>query len=283
MSSGPSSLSCGDETCRNRVRAARRAGLLLIGHGTRNDQGTGEFLELAGLLQQELPSTPVEACFLELQSPDIDQAWRQLSSQGVDAIVAVPLLLFAAGHAKRDIPDALQAACSGCSSRDRKLCFVQTDPLACHPMLLELSEARTQQAIESSTFPVDRARTALVMVGRGSLDGHATAMMFRFSELRGQSFRPAVVRTGFVAMAEPKLPQVLDDVGRLPHIDTVIVQPHLLFQGDLNQRIEQMIDEAAARFTDRRWIKAQRLGPDPQLARTLAQIAQPWLNACPAM
>ncbi|QDV13883.1 Sirohydrochlorin cobaltochelatase [Rosistilla oblonga] len=254
------------------MQACTRPGYLLIGHGTRDLDGTKEFLQLGAVLGQLLAPAPVEACFLELQQPTIGEAWQRMVASNVDGIYAVPLLLFAAGHAKRDIPEELQAACDAAIGGRRGLPFVQTPPLQCHPKLLELSAIRAQQAIDAAGG-VDLARTALVMVGRGSLDDGATAEMYRFSELRGQSLRPAVVRTGFVAMARPDLASVLDEVAQLPEIDTIVVQPHLLFQGDLNQRVVQMIDAAADRHGDRRWIAVDRLGPDPRLAQALIELA----------
>ncbi|WP_417730554.1 sirohydrochlorin chelatase [Rosistilla oblonga] len=254
------------------MQSCTRPGYLLIGHGTRDLDGTKEFLQLGEVLGQLLAPAPVEACFLELQQPTIGEAWQRMVASNVDGIYAVPLLLFAAGHAKRDIPEELQAACDAAIGGSRGLPFVQTPPLQCHPKLLELSAIRAQQAIDAAGG-VDRARTALVMVGRGSLDDGATAEMYRFSELRGQSLRPAVVRTGFVAMARPDLASVLDEVAQLPEIDTIVVQPHLLFQGDLNQRVMQMIDAAADRHRNRRWIAVDRLGPDPRLAQALIELA----------
>lgn len=247
-------------------------GYLLIGHGTRDLQGTAEFLQLGQLLGQLLAPAPVESCFLELQSPSIATAWQSLAATGVGRVYALPLLLFAAGHAKRDIPDALQAACAQTAQENRVIPFEQTPPLQCHAKLLALSGERADQAI-AAAGPIDLARTALVMVGRGSLDDAATAEMFRFSELRSAAMQPAIVRTGFVAMAQPKLATVLDEVASLPAIDTIVVQPHLLFQGDLNQRVTQMVEAAAAKNPQRQWIAVDRLGPDIRLAEALIELA----------
>src|SRR5215212_2590757 len=86
------------------------AGILLIGHGTRDAAGHQEFLVTAQRLQEAVPGNPVEPCFLELSQPTISEGWHRLAARGVTQIVATPLLLFSAGHAKRDIPDVIHSA-----------------------------------------------------------------------------------------------------------------------------------------------------------------------------
>ena len=87
---------------------AKPLGVLLVGHGTRDEVGTQQFFELSEKLQQHLPSMQVQPCLLEFQQPTIPEAWNRLVSQGVSEIRVAPLLLFAAGHAKQDIPDLVQ-------------------------------------------------------------------------------------------------------------------------------------------------------------------------------
>lgn len=239
-----------------------------MGHGTRNAVGTEEFFQLAKRLSEQVSPQPVSAGLLELQKPDIPQAWEQLIADGVRSVRVIPMLLFAAGHAKRDVPEILTQACETARQRGIDVCFSQRSALECHPKLLELSHLRFQQAVDAADHK-DLSSTAVIMVGRGSLDPSATAEMYRFSELRGQRERPAVLRTGFVAMAQPKIVDVIEEVGTLEDIHTVIVQPHLLFEGDLNQRIRGLVDDAAQKFRDRRWIAAERLGPHRLLAEAL--------------
>ena len=44
----------------------QRLGLLLVGHGTRDERGLAEFRQTADALRQLLPSVSQAACFLEL-------------------------------------------------------------------------------------------------------------------------------------------------------------------------------------------------------------------------
>src|SRR5262245_1199599 len=83
--------------------------LLLIGHGSRDAIGTAEFLATAELVRKAVAGTSVEPCFLEFAQPTIAEGFQSLAARGVGRIVAVPVLLFSAGHAKQDIPAALAA------------------------------------------------------------------------------------------------------------------------------------------------------------------------------
>src|SRR5262245_58516381 len=85
-------------------------GLLLIGHGTRSAAGTRQFLALARSLAETVAPLPVEPAFLELQQPDINAAVTHVVCRGIKRLVTMPLLLFAAGHAKRDIPAQVSEA-----------------------------------------------------------------------------------------------------------------------------------------------------------------------------
>ena len=75
-------------------------GIMLCGHGSRNQLAVGEFAVLADALKAKLPGVPVEYGYLEFANPVIHQGLDRLREQGVKHVLAVPGMLFAAGHAK---------------------------------------------------------------------------------------------------------------------------------------------------------------------------------------
>ena len=166
--------------------------------------------------------------------------------------------------------EALAACCQTTRSLGKNICFRQSLALCCNEKLLEVSNARLNDALDAPAA-IDRQRAALILVGRGSLDDSATAEMFRFSELRGERERFGVVRTAFIAMANPRLPDVIKQVAQLPDIDTVIVQPHLLFHGQLNAQVAETVADANNRYPDRTWLLTKHLGPDAAIARALIE------------
>lgn len=257
------------------------AGLLLVGHGTRDPQGQAEFLALAATLERALAPRPVVACFLELVQPAIADGVRMLLAAGATQIVVAPVLLFAAGHARRDIPAAVVAALRGV----RGVTWHQTPAFGCHELLLALAARRASEALErhsqqdlTAGATEHRDDSAmLVLVGRGSLDRRATAEMIRFGELLSRhahlaSARVDQLRVAFVAMADPPLPAVLAAATTGPW-RRVVVQPHLLFQGELLLAIGRAAQDAARAAPHQRWVVAQHLGPDPVVARLVAELA----------
>ena len=127
-------------------------GLLLVGHGTRDTDGCEQFLATADSVATRLADVAVEPCFLELATPSINEAVRRLAAREIDQLSVMPLLLFAAGHAKDDIPRAVDAAVEnqGLTDKwrpagDRRV--RQLPHLGCHPELLALSTLRQAEAL----------------------------------------------------------------------------------------------------------------------------------------
>jgi len=284
--------------------APLKVGLLLVGHGTRDQQGLAEFHELAGLLRakaashEAIPSNasslqaesvPVEACFLELAEPTIEAGVRQLLNLGVSQLVVAPLLLFAAGHAKRDIPLAISKAIEKYAYANEA---TQLPPLECHEKLLSLSAVRFQAAQrlcqtlttnrEASDSTNERSeiggnlggKTTLVLVGRGSMDSAASEEMNRFARLRAAQLPGVELEVGFYAMAEPKLAEVLQRVANSA-AEQVILQPHLLFSGEVLAGIRSQAASMAESVTHRQqWWLTEPLGAHPLLAEALWDLFQ---------
>ena len=107
----------------------------------------------------------------------------------------------AAGHAKRDVPEAVAAAAARSGIRVR-----QTDPFGELAEIVDLARHRCRQAV-AGLATVSPAETVLVMVGRGSSDPAAVAQLQSFTESMladDPEGRPRRVELGFVAAARPR-------------------------------------------------------------------------------
>ncbi|TWU58801.1 Sirohydrochlorin cobaltochelatase [Rubripirellula tenax] len=240
------------------------SGVLLVGHGTRDAAGTEEFFQLSRCLSDLLSPIPVESALLEFQEPTIAQAWQSLVKCGVDRVHVAPLLLFAAGHAKDDIPSIIRQ----CQSETPSMVTDQSRPLSRHPELIDLVVQRLSTAVARSSADPDR--TAVVMVGRGSHDPCAAADMRVLTEVVRRRVPMAHFETAFYAMATPRVPDVLDKVASSGRFDAVIVHPHLLFSGRLYGAIQKQSTEASSRHPGVRFIVSDYLGPDRRVAKAIA-------------
>ncbi len=227
-------------------------GLLLIGHGTRSAVGTRQVLELAAAVQRRLQPVAVQPAFLELAQPTIDEAIQRLAAGGVSQLVAAPLLLFAAGHAKRDIPAAVTSAAGR-----HGIAAAITPPFGCEQSLLDLSHRRFQEALAGRP-PVPAAESCLLLVGRGSRDESATAEMQEFARLRQQQEGGIPMEIAFLAMARPLLAEQLPPLAA-GSFRRVIVQPHLLFQGELASSLARHVAAIAAEQPGQEWLLAPLL------------------------
>ena len=82
-------------------------GVMICGHGSRSKSAVTEFAVLAEKLAPLFPDWPVEYGYLEFATPVIKTGLDALRAKGVTHVLAVPGMLFAAGHAKNDIPSVL--------------------------------------------------------------------------------------------------------------------------------------------------------------------------------
>ena len=82
-------------------------GILLCGHGSRDPQAGKEFINVVKKIKSRIPNIAVLYGFLEFNRPIISVALDQFRNMGVERVIALPAMLFAAGHTKNDIPAVL--------------------------------------------------------------------------------------------------------------------------------------------------------------------------------
>ncbi|WP_345684008.1 sirohydrochlorin chelatase [Novipirellula caenicola] len=241
---------------------AKPIGVLLVGHGTRDEVGTQQFFELAGKLQTQLPAMLVQPSLLEFQQPTIPVAWNRLVSQGVTEIRVAPLLLFAAGHAKQDIPDLVRK----CQAATPHVSFTHTRPISRQAALVDLVCSHLRASRRQFTHPDDEI--TLMMVGRGSHDPCAQADMRVLSEVVSHRLGIKNPSTSFYAMAQPPFAETLDHLARRSR--QILIHPHLLFDGRLFQAIQAIVTQAQAKYPDVEIRLSSYLGPHESVAQSIA-------------
>ena len=181
---------------------------------------------------------PVEPAFLELSEPTIQGGLGRLIERGVRQVVVAPLLLFAAAHAKRDIPQAVADALATLGAADR-VTSVMAEHLGCHAAILELSRLRFTESLQDRPA-VPAGETCLLLVGRGSPDESATAEMHEFVQLRAKLTPVAKTHVAFLAMARPAVGDVLPQLAA-GNWRRIVVQPHLLVHGELYENLAAQV------------------------------------------
>jgi sirohydrochlorin cobaltochelatase len=248
-------------------------GYLVVGHGTRSRSGQEQ---VRTLFSQMIELKPAELAFLELSEPDIPTAVERLFHAGVRRLVVVPVLLFSAGHAQQDIPVAVEAA----ASRFGITILHQCSSLCLDPSMVSLSAERFHHALaEHAGLGRDSNLTAegvgLAMIGRGSSSEAATAAMVQFAMQRTKATPVSWSSVGFIHAQRPTVDEALDglaDTG-LPWL---VVQPHLLFEGELIDDLRRQVEHRQSFSPSQTWIVTETLGStslDQRLAATLSSLA----------
>jgi sirohydrochlorin cobaltochelatase len=87
-------------------------GLVLFAHGARDPRWADPFLRLRRKVESARPGTPVRLAYLELMSPDLEEAVTELVGVGCRSVRVVPIFLGQGGHVRRDLPALVQAVAS---------------------------------------------------------------------------------------------------------------------------------------------------------------------------
>jgi sirohydrochlorin cobaltochelatase len=199
----------------------------------------------------------VDGGFIELSAPSVAEAVQRLPVAAQPDVVAVPLVLTAAGHGKGDIPAALARE----QLRQPGLRWRYGRPLGPHPVLLDVLADR----IDAALAGLPRQGTQVVLVGRGSTDPDGNAEVAKVARLLWEGRGYAGVEFCFISLAEPSVPATLDKVRRLG-AERVVAVPYFLFAGVLPDRVAAQAGEFAARHAGIDVRVAGVIGNCPELA-----------------
>ncbi|MFD3891642.1 sirohydrochlorin chelatase [Streptomyces cellulosae] len=227
----------------------RRPVLLVVAHGSRDPRHAATVHELVRRVRARRPGLRVETGFLDFNVPSVGAVLESLDAEGVRDVVALPLLLTRAFHAKADIPAVLSEA-------PPRLRIRQADVLGPSPLLLAALERRLHEA---GLTPADKSSTGVVLASAGSSDPEAIAVIADIArEWRHTGW--CAVRPAF---ASASLPRTEDAVRELRELGCarVAVAPYVLAPGRLPDRIAQGAAEAD--------VLSDVLGPSPEVAQVL--------------
>jgi sirohydrochlorin cobaltochelatase len=247
--------------------------VLVCGHGSRNRLAVGEFAALAQQLKQHLAPVPVEYGYLEFARPILRDGLDALRQQGVDHVLAVPAMLFAAGHAKNDIPSVLNTY-----GAETGLRIDYGRELGVDLQMIQAAGARIRAALEAADGrsqaagepPVPLHDTLLVVVGRGSSDPDANSNVAKVTRMLVEGFGFGWGETVYSGVTFPLVEPGLRQAVKLGH-RRIVVFPYFLFSGVLVSRIRQHTDRVAADYPDVEFVEASYLGDHPLVLNTFKE------------
>ncbi|MBM3584673.1 MAG: sirohydrochlorin chelatase [Alphaproteobacteria bacterium] len=239
--------------------------VLFCGHGSRDDDAIRELARVTQLLRHRLAPTRVDHAFLEFARPVIRDRLEALRADGAREILAIPGMLFAAGHAKNDIPSVLNTFAA--ERPDTKVHYGRE--LAIEPKLLNAAADRVEQALAGAGGDVGRKDTLLVVVGRGTSDPDANGNIAKVARMLWEGLGLGWAEVCYSGVTTPLTEEGLARAARMG-FGRVVVFPYFLFTGVLVKRIYDHADAAAAANSGVVFVKAHYLDDHPLVVEAFA-------------
>ncbi len=240
--------------------------LLLVGHGSRDNEGRDRLLEFAAAYQTLDATRPVIPCFLELTAPSIQDGVDQCVAKGYTDISVLPVLLFAARHNKFDVTNELDRA----RQRHPQVRFHYGRHFGITPAIIQLWQERLAVLDGPQFNPqgIDREDTVLLFVGRGASDPDANGDVYKLARILWEGSRYKTVEICFIGITYPRLEEGFRRA-RLYDPRRIIVLPYFLFTGVLVKKIIDITQQQQAAYPSSVVTYLPEMGSHPHLMQIL--------------
>jgi len=239
---------------------------MVCGHGSRDTGAVEEFQAVAQGLKERLPQYETDWGFLEFATPVIRTGLDALRAKGIRKVLAVPGMLFAAGHAKNDIPSVLNAY----QAQNPELEISYARELGIDLKLIRAAGERVEDALQKAGDGVSREDTLLVVVGRGASDPDANSNVAKVTRMLWEGLGLGWAETAYSGVTFPLVEPGLEHATRLGY-KRIVVFPYFLFTGILVQRIYHYTNIVAAKYPEIEFIKASNLNDHPLVLDAFAE------------
>lgn len=252
-----------------------KVGVMICGHGSRSQSAVDEFATLADKLPAYFPPEwETEYGYLEFANPVIRDGLDILREKGCDKILAVPGMLFAAMHAKNDIPTVLNTYAT---KHDIDVSYGRE--LGVDPKMIAAAAGRITDALEGAS-DVPLSETCLVVIGRGASDPDANGNVAKIARMLQEGLGFGWLEVGYSGVTFPLVEPCLTHAAKLGY-KRIVVFPYFLFSGILIDRIYGFTDQVATQHPDIEFIKAGYLGDHPKVLETFAERVREQMGANP--
>ncbi len=242
-----------------------KLGIMVCGHGSRNVNAMTQFARVADGMKVRFPDIPVEYGYLEFANPVIHAGLDSLREQGCTKVLAVPGMLFAAGHAKNDIPSVLNTY----QAKHPEMEVLYGRELGVDLKMIRAASERIEEALAEAGDDVDRHDTLLMVVGRGASDPDANSNISKIMRMLWEGMGFGWGEVCYSGVTFPLVEPGLEHAARLGY-KRIVVFPYFLFTGVLVKRIFSYTDQVAERHPDIEFVKAGYLSDHRLVLDTFA-------------
>ncbi|MDC3160238.1 sirohydrochlorin chelatase [Prochlorococcus sp. AH-716-G04] len=249
----------------------KQIGILICGHGSRNKLAITEFQELTRLIQKKYPSILVEFGFLEFAKPSLTDALDKLRNSSIKKVIAIPAMLFAAGHVKNDIPSLL---INYAKKTDIEIIYGRE--LGINNLMISAACERVKEVFQKNNSLIPE-ESLLVLVGRGSSDPDANSNVSKITRMVVEGVGLGWGETVFSGVTFPLVEPGLRNVVRLGY-KNIIIFPYFLFSGVLVTRIKRQSDLVALDNPHVEFHEAKYLSSHKYVVQTFVERIEEIIN-----
>ncbi len=215
--------------------------ILLVGHGSRAEQGNIEINEFANQWRAQHPEWHIEVCFIEFADVLLDAGF-DLAAKKSKKVIVVPLILNAAGHVKMEIPEHLTQA----RKRHPDVDFMYAAHIGANGGILSIIKQSLQKVMAGLDVP-DPKTTGVILLGRGSSDKIANGEVAKMARWLWEETHHELVDIAFTGITFPRLETAVQRQVKLG-MTQICILPYYLFTGTLIERIARQFERLQAQY-----------------------------------
>ncbi|WP_260448692.1 sirohydrochlorin chelatase [Listeria grandensis] len=242
----------------------RMRAIMYVAHGSRLPEKNHEFRRFVEQIMQQRPETHQKIAFLEKEDETMALVGEALMEAGASEITVIPMLLFPAMHATKDIPEQVTAL----KKAHPDVTFQIADTFGAEEETIAVAASRIKAASPARS-------AAILVIAHGSATYHEPRIqMQRVAEkLSAELGNPVTLG---MLHGEPNYRQVATELAATN--DDIYWMPYFLFTGQLVDKIRAGIKEVSEHTPNTTWHETNCLELDSSLApavlRKITEVSQ---------
>lgn len=232
--------------------------ILLVGHGSRNQEGNHEIDTFANIWREKNPQWQIETCFIEFADVLLDRGLDN-AAQGAGRVIVVPLILNAAGHVKMEIPHFIEDA----RQRHPQVVFIYARHLGAVESVLNILKRNLRKVMMSMDAP-DPKNTGVILLGRGSSDRVANGEIAKMARWLFEESDHELVDIAFTGITYPRLEMAVQRQVQ-QGMTQIAILPYYLFTGTLIERIKRQVTRLKTQYPQIEFAHGQYFGFEEEI------------------
>ncbi len=240
--------------------------ICLIGHGSRDPEGTREFLTLWKKLAERNFCRITEYGFLEFARPSATEALAACHQKGVENIISLPGILLPGKHTQNDIPEVFGKVFH--NTPEINPLFPR--PLGFDSKIMEACQGRIKDAEKLSSNAIPHSKTLLAILAHGSRDSRINSEAEKKLVLLGKEMGFAKTVVHFAGTSKISMEDIFENL-RPQDFSRVILLPFFLFTGVWVKRVHALSDTLQRKHTKTEFLKTSCLQHHDSIVDALIQ------------